>query len=197
MRMIVLIALLLAAMPAMAQTIYQWQAPDGSIVFSDTPREGAKEVELKPLPTFSAEEAKGKPAKSAAPAAAPAPQQAPTTVSTGYTDFRILSPVNDETLPMGAAGNLTVVTSIEPPLNVKQGHRLSLLIDGTQVDAASSSNSVSVANVFRGTHSLRAVIINAQGDIVKLSDNSVTLHVQRASILNPNHPRNRPPAPRP
>lgn len=189
MRYLLLISLLLATpllAPAEADTIYQTIGPDGSIVFSDQPSKGAKEIKIKPLTTYSAEEAKRK----TSPAAASDNPEPETDTVGKYTAFSIVSPADDSTLPTGAAGNVTIRTQVKPALRVKNGHRLSVLLDGTQLDYTTSSASISLNNLDRGTHSIRAVIVNQRGDIVQLSSNSVTLHIKRASVFAPANPLN-------
>ncbi len=187
MRHLILICFMLTGPLALADSIYQSTAPDGSVVFSDNPSEGAVEIKLKPLTTYSAKEAvsKNKATKNTAANADPSTKDAG-----DYKVFIITNPANDATLPTGAAGNITIQTKLEPTLRVKKGHRLSLLVDGTQLDHATSTSSIGLSNLDRGSHSIRAVIVNERGDIVQLSSNSVTLHVKRASIFAPANPRN-------
>ena len=190
MRYLLLLSLILVSPSALTDTIYQSTAPDGSITFSDNPTDGAKEIKLKPITTYSAKEAAGKSKASSASATTSADPQATDAPPSNYKKFTITSPANDTTLQTGDAGNTTIQTTIEPTLSVKNGHRLSLLIDGTQLDYVTSSSNISINNLDRGTHSIRAVIVNKSGDIVQLSSNSITLHVQRASIFAPSNPLN-------
>ncbi|MBN4081941.1 DUF4124 domain-containing protein [Beggiatoa alba] len=190
MRYLLLFSLILASHSVFAGAIYKSTAPDGSITFSDNPTDGAKEITLKPITTFSAKEAAGKSKATSTPATTSADPQAADTPPGNYKKFTITSPANDTTLQTGDAGNTTIQTTVEPALNVKNGHRLSVLVDGTQLDRVTSSSSISINNLDRGTHSIRAVIVNKSGDIVQLSSNSITLHVQRATIFGPSNPRN-------
>ncbi|MBL4850873.1 MAG: DUF4124 domain-containing protein [Gammaproteobacteria bacterium] len=171
----------------LADTIYQSTGSDGSITFSDSPSEGAKEIKLKPITIYSAKEARGKPKTASNPAVTTDPKA---NDSGNYKEFTITSPANNTTLQTGDAGNTTIHTKIDPPLRVKKGHRLSALVDGGQLGYATSASSVGLSNLNRGTRSIRAVIINQHGDIVQLSSNSVTIHIKRASIFAPSNPRN-------
>jgi len=178
---------LLASPLVLADTIYQSTGSDGSITFSDHPSDGAKEIKLKPLTVYNAKEASGKPKTTRNPAANTDPK---TNNDSNYKEFTITSPANGATLQTGDAGNTVIQTKLEPPLRVKKGHRLSILVDGDQLDYATSTSSISLSNLNRGTLSVRAVIINQHGDIVQLSSNSVTIHVKRASVFAPSNPRN-------
>lgn len=181
----VLISPVLAGTLALADSIYQSVGPDGSIIFSDSPSEGAKEIKLKPITIYDPKEASGANKKTDPVATDPDPDE-----GTNYKAFTISSPADDATLQVGDAGNTTIQTKIEPALRVKNGHRLSALVDGGQLDYATSASSIGLRNLDRGTHSVRAVIVNERGDIVQLSSNSVTIHVKRASVFAPSNPRN-------
>ena len=52
-KLIPLISLLIFT-PVMADEIYKWADEDGQIHYSDVPKEGAAEVEIAPIQTFSA-----------------------------------------------------------------------------------------------------------------------------------------------
>lgn len=175
---------LISSLSWAADTIYQTVGPDGSVIFTDQPSKDAKEIKLKPITIFDPKEASGANRKKESSANTdPEPDQ-----GTNYKSFTITSPANDATLQTGDAGNATVRTSINPALRVKKGHRLSALVDGTQLDYSTSASSIGLRNLNRGTHSVRAVIVNQRGDIVQLSSNSVTIHVKRASLLSPSRP---------
>ncbi|MBL1432697.1 MAG: DUF4124 domain-containing protein [Gammaproteobacteria bacterium] len=177
----ILASLALTSTLALTDSIYQSVGPDGSVIFSDHPSDGAKEIKLKPITTYNAKEASGyKHANTPATTTDPDTED-----KEHYKEFSITSPANDAALPTGDAGNTTIQIRIDPPLSVKKGHRLSALVDGGQLDYVTSSSSISLRNLDRGTHSIRAVIVNKRGDIVQLSSNSITLHVQRASIFSP------------
>ena len=184
------ISLLLAATLSFADTIYQTVGPDGTVIFTDQPTKGAKEIKIKPLTTFNPEEAGLK--KESKNTAASEPEEEE---GTKYKLFTIVSPANDSTLQTGEAGNTTVQVQLDPTLRVKAGHRLTALVDGSQLDYVTSSNRITLNNLDRGTHSIKAVIVNQRGDIVQLSSNSVTLHVKRGTVFapaNPNNPNNGP-----
>ncbi len=182
--------LLLACSVALADTIYQTVGPDGSVEFTDQPVKGAKEIKLKPITIYNPEEAGLK--KESKPGANLAEEEEED-VGGRYKLFTIVSPANDSTLQTGEAGNTTVQVQLDPVLRVKAGHRLTALVDGTQLDYVTSSNRISLNDIHRGSHSIKAVVVNKSGDIIQLSDNSVTLHVKRSSVLAPANPNNNSP----
>ncbi|MBL1293531.1 MAG: DUF4124 domain-containing protein [Thiotrichales bacterium] len=185
-QLLLISSLFLSSLCLAAGTIYQTVGPDGSIVFTDQPSKGAKEIKLKPITTYNAKEASGANKKADLGLSNdPDPDK-----STHYKTFTITGPADDTTLQTGVAGNTTIQSKIDPPLRIKNGHRLSALIDGTQLDYSTSANSIGLRNLERGTHSIRTVIVNERGDIVQLSSNSVTIHVKRASVFAPSNPRN-------
>jgi hypothetical protein len=81
--LIVVPALLATAVPALAQTLYKYQRPDGTVVYSDAPVKGARLLETLPAVPVPPEPAPAPaPAPGAAapetPAAAEVPPPAPT-----------------------------------------------------------------------------------------------------------------------
>lgn len=63
----------MSAAPALAQTLYKYERPDGTIVYSDAPVKGARLLETLPAVPVPADPAPAQPAQ--APARAPAPDE--------------------------------------------------------------------------------------------------------------------------
>jgi hypothetical protein len=103
-----------------------------------------------------------------------------------YTDFRIVSPADGETL-WNIGGELSVEVAVEPALS--PGHRLRVYLDGRLREDSPRATQFTLAEVYRGEHQLRAAIANAQGrEVASTAD--ITFYVQQASLQNPNRSRN-------
>ena len=98
-----------------------------------------------------------------------------------YTRAVVVSPADDAAVRSNA-GNLTVLTHVEPQL--QDGHRLQLLVDGTPRGAAGRNPEFHIENVDRGTHSLQLQIVDDSHRILFTGPPS-TFHLLRHSRLHP------------
>jgi hypothetical protein len=173
MRTLIFIASLIIAFTSQA-ALYKWVDENGEVIYSDQPpTKDAKE--LVPPPIMST------------PAVKYTPKQKPEEkteeeVATTYTEFKITSPAQDETI-RDNAGNISLTLSIAPALNTKQGHSISVLVDGKAKLSNSKNLSHTLTYIDRGTHTLKAEIKDAKGSVIK-SSNSVTIHLHRVSALH-------------
>lgn len=201
--LMLLLLLAFATTPAMqeaqAQRIYRVTDSNGNVTFSDSPQDGGREVVISPLPILpamaarSATEQTSTPQPIAPPASAtaePASQRGqPGQPFMPYDTFAISTPINNQTLPVGAAGNVPVTLSIQPAL--RKDHRVRLLLGGDVSQSAMHSTTFMLSNLNRGTHQLQAELLDASGTVRHRTEPRV-IHVQRASInlpQNPNNPR--------
>lgn len=126
-----LLPILVLAGEAHAQAVYVTPGENGP-VFSDKPRAGAKEVELRPLTVVQ-------------PTPAPPPSAAPKAVGPrdamsrggaisepAYARLSIVSPQDNSAVAPGAT-LLDVRLSIDPPLAVDAGHAVSIRLNGQPV----------------------------------------------------------------
>lgn len=173
-----------AAFAAGAAPAWRWVDANGIVHYSDTPVEGAVRIDL-PEGRGIAPAASSRPA---APPQAPASVQEPTQ---RYTQFDIVSPAQQETF-WNTGGNLTVQIALQPVL--QQGHRLDILLDGTPQNFSATGTSMTLSEVFRGIHTIQAVILDGSGSEV-LRSQPVQFMIQQTSLLNPNNPNG--PRPRP
>jgi len=175
-----LLASLLCA-PVFGQQAYTWTDENGQVHYSDRPNPGARQIELRAAQGFATRQQSTR-QPPAADTAAAAPQ-----VQT-YEVFNIIQPAQQETLwNIGAALNVQV--DLAPRL--QQGHHLAVYLDGELVDVGARAPEFQVPDVFRGLHTLQAVVLDASGDEV-LRSLAVTFMVQQTSILNPNNPNANP-----
>jgi hypothetical protein len=172
------LVLVIALVPLCAGAdIYKSVDSDGNVAFSDKPTPGAKKIIEQLTPTYPV------PSLPRAEAAA----QSPTPVIANYyTAIRILKPTPGETL-RDATGSLTADLEIVPPLKVKEGHILVVSVDGNNLASHDNATQLTISNLAPGTHTLKAQIMDATGQ-VQFSSESVTFHMQRTSSASSANP---------
>lgn len=168
----ILLILLLCCLPLIATAgVYKWIDADGTVHYSDTPREGAEEIHVAPPQTYTPGPMPSFSPRPEVPEPAPA-----------YTRFELTAPADDATV-RDNTGAVSVSFSIEPVLKVDQGHRLVVLLDG-QAGTPGQATTVTLENVDRGTHSLQGQIIDAAGRVL-ISSPSIKVHVHRQTVMTP------------
>lgn len=168
--------MVLAAMPLYGADVYVTYDEFGNPIFSDTPTEGAKKMEVEDVMTI--------PAFRGPPPSGPRPEPVER-----YRQLRITSPENDKTY-FRAEGNVMLSATVVPRLRASD--TLIVFMDGQEIYSGKST-SFSLDEVDRGTHTLELVVEDGAGNEVKRSE-TVTFHVRQTSSLNvPN--RNVPPPP--
>ena len=174
-----LIGLILCAGPVVAgaagSEIFKRELPDGTVIFSDQPHPDATRVEPRDpqvIPSFQSP-----------PPSSPAsePQAEPFL----YHRLAITMPGDDEVI-WNHEETIEVGIDIEPALQA--GHRLVILIDGAVVADASRGGRFTISSVFRGTHSLEAVVEDADGSAL-IAAGPITFHLRQHSILSPTRPQ--------
>ena len=174
------LAAALAAAPASGE-IYRYVDDSGTVVYTDKPRPGAEKVELPGITVY-----RGR-APSAGVASAPTPEKKPAErAAPAYEAVRILTPANDQAF-WSAAGEVVVQVETQPELRVKAGHRLRLYMDGRPMEGLLETTAVRLRNVARGTHTLRAEVVDGAGRVLAESE-PVTFHLHRPSVLRPKPP---------
>jgi hypothetical protein len=180
--------ILLFALPATASSApaWTWVDANGQVHFSDRPVPGARQIELAAAQGFGA----------AAPGPRVSRPDAPGQAAAPYQSIEVVSPTEQETL-YNIGATLNVVVQFRPAL--LPGHRFDLALDGQRRNLNTTSPTTTLANVFRGSHSLQVVVIDSAGTEVMRSPPR-TFFVQQTSIQNPNNPQRRnnpPPNPNP
>ncbi|MDX1433894.1 MAG: DUF4124 domain-containing protein [Gammaproteobacteria bacterium] len=161
----------LAVGAAEAGKIVKYTLKNGDVIYSDTPPPEAvsgEDVTVEPLQTFSAPAA---PRLEGATSGRDEPEEA------GYEEFKVTSPENDSTI-RDNGGNVRVSLSLSPGL--QSGHSIEIFMDG-QAIGSGSSTSLTLTDVDRGTHTVRATVKDAEGKEVVRS-NSVIFHLRRGGV---------------
>jgi hypothetical protein len=151
---------------------------DGQVHFSDRPVPGARQVELTGAQGFGAPTAR--PAQVAAAGAQPT--QGATLAP--YREINVSSPAEQQTL-WNIGTMLNVQVDMDPPLS--PAHRVDLILDGQRRNLNTASLQMTLTDVFRGTHTLQVVVIDAAGAEVMRSPTR-NFMVQQNSIQNPSSP---------
>jgi hypothetical protein len=174
---LILLSTLLAT-AASGAPAWTWVDAEGQVHFSDRPVPGARQVELTGAQGF------GAPASRPAPATPAGAQPAQGTRAAPYRAIDISSPAEQQTL-WNIGTMLNVQVDMDPPLST--AHRVDLILDGQRRNLNSASLQMTLADVFRGAHTLQVVVIDATGAEVMRSPTR-NFVVQQNSIQNPSSP---------
>jgi hypothetical protein len=97
-----------------------------------------------------------------------------------YQAVRIVTP-EPETTIHDNNGNLAVTVAVSPPLHAGAGDRLVLLLDD-KVVARGTERQFVLKGIDRGSHTLNAQVISADGKLLAASP-QVIFHMWQASLL--------------
>ena len=152
--------------------VYRWVDKDGTVHYSDVPHPEAEELELPEPQTFDS----GRPA-------APRPAQRKHSGEEEARDYalvQITRPMLDQTF-WNVGGRVPVAVNLEPAL--QRGDSLRLYLDDQQVeDFPSTGTSHVLSEVWRGSHTLRAEVVNALGQVQAQSE-MVVFHIRQTSVV--------------
>ncbi|MGO1692684.1 MAG: DUF4124 domain-containing protein [Marinobacter sp.] len=163
--------MLLIAAPVTAE-VYRNVDAQGNVTFSDEPSKGAKEVKVKPVTTITL----------------PKPQNVRETdklraevkrEGSVYESVSFTYPENEQAFHSGS-GDVRFEMRSTPGL--ESGHKYEVTLDGQPV-GQSTSGSVTVSNVFRGSHEAGIHIVDNNGVQIK-TGSSVRFTVHRPSTQN-------------
>ncbi len=165
-----MLLLLLVSLPVTAASMYTWRDEDGVVHYSDTPRPGAVVIEVDPVQGFEAS-----PLYSGERLAFTRNQDN----TSGYTTFAITSPAQDDVM-WNIGGVVNVLIDISPPL--RDGDSIALFFDSQNMSAPGSRRRSYVLNeVYRGIHTVRAVVDDRNGDEIQQTE-MITFQVHQTSI---------------
>ncbi|MGB0938410.1 MAG: DUF4124 domain-containing protein [Colwellia sp.] len=147
--------------------IYVWRNTQGELVFSDTPKPGAKEVQHAPENVI-------KVTKSIDSTLLDTEKQV---ISDNY-DVKIKLPKDNATI-RDNTGSVFVSGTVQPIF--KSGLKIQLLLDGKNYNKPQSHTMFSLKNVDRGEHQLQLKLISEKGKVIALSK-PITFYMHRASV---------------
>ncbi|WP_372973015.1 DUF4124 domain-containing protein [Marinobacter sp.] len=159
------------SLPVQAE-VYRQVDKDGNVTFTDDPQGKAERVNVKPATTITM----------------PKPETVEQQLDEedgeigdqkAYESVTFLAPADDEAFHSGS-GNVEFQVASDPGL--RQGHRFEITLDGQPV-GQTTSGTVSVSNVFRGTHNAGVNVINADGERV-FTGESISFTIHRPTVNN-------------
>lgn len=160
-------------------TTYVRVEKDGSKTYSDRPIPGGQPVELSTAQTYSPPPTPDSAQSSRVPREQLLLQQ--------MEDFSYascsLQPANDTTYTNPESVNVSL--SLSPAL--VPGHSVVVTIDGQPIPGGPNSMSATLTTVYRGSHTVSAVVRNRYGKT--MCESTSTFHVIRPSLNSPNRRR--------
>jgi hypothetical protein len=162
--------LMLVALCLNAQ-IYKWTDSQGNVHFSDTPKAGAKILNMPEDQTYS-------------PPSAPiniepqVEEKQKNNSDHQYTKVVIIQPENEGTV-RNNQGYVAIAVQIEPTL--VPGDKLQLIFDGAPMGDPQTSPLFQINGVYRGSHSIAVEVLDKDSNVLNTSE-SITIHMQRARI---------------
>ena len=173
MRSILLFLILLNSAGSQAAPYYKYENEEGETAYSDDPPYAGAEVKNTPkLQTTPAVKYKPKPK--------PKPKQQ--IRETKYLSFAISKPADNATI-RNNPGNVSISLKLTPELNLQDGHTINIYLDGKLVKKRLKTLNITLDNVDRGSHSVKAEVRNKEGKILK-SSASPRFHLHRISKLH-------------
>lgn len=152
-----------------AETVYKTVDIDGNIIFSDTPSEGAEQIEIRKSQTLDLP----------APPSFESSSKRKQEKLVIYSNLQIVNPQDDATIHSNE-GKVTVNVEMEPALI--EGHQLVLYLDGKKI-ASGNSTTFTLNNIDRGTHQISINVVNADNKPIKESA-KISFHLRRKSVLS-------------
>ncbi len=166
---------LLAAAPAVAQDVYRWVDANGTVHYSDKPRDGAERVQIRSVQGYESGTTANPTASD--PAAVQEEPEGPY-----YTAVRIVSPENDGAV-WATGGGMTVQVEVQPAL--RPGDKIQLTLNGDIVPGTPVANtSITLSGLIRGAYTVQAAVVGPSQQIFIFSDD-VNFNVLQASIHSP------------
>lgn len=172
---IALIAVLLIGSAQASGQVYKVVDEEGRVTYTDSPPADEEAGESVQVPEVNTQ-----------PAVKPRPDQDSQATADkgagGYRDVYIAQPAHESTVP---PGQLDVVVQVVTDPALKPSHRVQVFYDGEPYAPPAATTSVVLSELYRGTHQIRAQIIDADNRVVA-STEPVTIYVKRHSIQHPN-----------
>ncbi len=146
--------------------VYKTVDEDGNVTFTDSKlsNENAEEIKLKPITQIPPASVKNNYSNSQS--------KGNKTDGNRYNKIKIIEPANNATIR--GNGNVVVRISLSPELSYS--HRVRVLMNGQPVDKPERSLNVHIPNIERGTHRIKAEVIDQKGKIVKSTESTFYVH---------------------
>lgn len=166
--LIVILTLLTSNVFATSAKIYVWRNENGVLVFSDSPKPGAEEIEIKEPNTASSIDTSVLDLK-------------PKVIQDDY-QVVINQPAENATI-RDNTGSVYVAGRIKPIF--KKGLKIQLYLDDKLYEKAQPHSMFVLRNIDRGEHIIKMKLLNEKGKVIALSK-PVTFYMHRASVNKAN-----------
>jgi hypothetical protein len=150
--------------------VYKHVNEQGEVVYSDSPSPGAEKMDLPELPTYTPP-----------PVPLIRAEEAPVE-SDIYRSLGIVKPRDNSTI-RNNLGVIELQLRIDPPLKVRDKHRIQFYLDNERYGPLIDKTSVMMSNIERGEHTLSASVFDESGSVIIASE-PVTVYVKRESALH-------------
>jgi len=152
---------------ATSAKIYVWRNEAGVLVFSDSPKPGAEEVEIKTnnnsvIPSIDTSILDIKPKK----------------IEEDYQVI-IVQPIDNSTI-RDNTGSVHVSGRIKPIF--KRGLSIQLYIDNIPYEKPQTHSMFALRDIERGEHQIKMALLNEKGKVIALST-SITFYMHRTSVV--------------
>ena len=151
---------LMAINPTYAQTlqIYKWTDANGSVHFSDKPHEGAEQIKLPKVQTYSAPKVE----------TAEKPSNSVTDIeSRQYEKISIAQPEDQVTI-RNTEGYVSVILELKPKLI--DGDKVQMILDGSPIGVPEASTTFTLRDINRGSHTLVAKVLDINSKVIATSE---------------------------
>jgi len=161
--------------------IYKWVDDMGVTHYGDQAHQGAKKIELpKTQPLY--------PSRSKQPSLGNnAGKRNLKDGGNNYNSFSIAQPENNQTF-RDHTGTVNVTFFLDPGL--RTGHKIRVLLDGQPLKDMLTSTRFALQGIDRGTHSVRAEIVDENGAKV-ISASSVSFHMRKQLLQGVEEPNDK------
>lgn len=153
---------------AASTKIYVWRNDDGVLVFSDSPKPGAEEVEVRAPNTSSSVDTSML-------------DLTPKIIKDDY-QVEINQPKQNATI-RDNTGSVYVTGSIKPIF--KQGLHIQLYLDDKPFEKPQPHSMFVLRNIDRGEHIIKMKLLNEKGKVIA-SSKSITFYMHRSSVNKAN-----------
>ncbi|NQZ23728.1 MAG: DUF4124 domain-containing protein [Colwellia sp.] len=166
--MIIISTLLVSNVFATSTKIYVWRNDDGVLVFSDSPKPGAEEVEIKEPNNMSSIDTS-------------VLDITPKVIKEDY-EVEINQPAMNATI-RDNTGSVYVAGRIKPIF--KRGLKIQLYLDDKPYEKPQPHSMFVLRNIDRGEHIIKMKLLNEKGKVIA-SSKPITFYMHRASVNKAN-----------
>ena len=151
--------------------IFKGTDDKGNVYYSDQPIEDSEKFTPQSISVVGS-------SKGAAKTTAKAQSKEGEVESYKYAKFDIVDPLQNQVIRNQQ--NVSVSLQIEPPLNVKQNHKIWLLMDGKPIVKDSQVMALKVGKLNRGAHKFQAQVKDGNGKVVART-RTVVAHIKQGA----------------